>query len=219
MISRISFPLAAATIMLSASAATAQSAQPAETKWFVHAGVTRLTLADKITLDFAGAPVPGAGIHTKSHYTPTVAVGRFIGEHFALSLTVGIPPHIEIQGAGALQPFGKLAETTYGPSVATIQYHPLRTGPVQPYAGVGVSYMKIFSTKDAAFQNVRIDDDVAPALEAGTDIMLARRFGIFLDVKKAFLRTTAYGTFSGAPVVGKVKLDPWALTSGVVFNF
>jgi outer membrane protein len=194
-------------------------AQAADKQWFARAGVTRLELADEIDLTFAGAPVPNAGIKTKAHYTPTVQVGRFIGERFAVSLTVGLPPHIDIQGSDALQPFGKLAETTYGPGVLTLQFRPLRTGTVQPYVGAGAAYMKIFSTKDAAFRDVKIDDDLSAALEAGTDIMFNDRYGIFLDAKKAFLRTEARGTFGGAPVVGKVRLDPWAFSAGATFRF
>ena len=199
--------------------ASPAAAQEAPTNWYVHGGLTRLSLADEIKLNFAGAPVPGADIHTKPSYTPTVQVGRYVGHNVAVSLTVGLPPHIEIQGRGTLQPFGKLAETTYGPCVLTLQYHPVRTGPIQPYIGAGAAYMIIFSTKDAAFQNVRIANDLAPALEAGTDIMIGRRVGLFVDAKKAFLRTTATGTFGGAPVVGKVRLDPWAFTAGVSVHF
>lgn len=70
--------------------------------------------------------------------------------------------------------------------------------------------MIIFSTKDGAFQEVEIDNDLSPALEAGADFMLTERFGIFVDAKKAFLRTEARGTFGGNPVVGKVRLNPWA---------
>ena len=199
--------------------ATPAVAQDAGSTWYIHGGLTRLSLADDIKLNFAGAPVPGAAIHTDPSYTPTVQVGRFLGRHVAVALTVGLPPHIDIQGRGALQPFGKLAETTYGPAVLSLQYHPVRTGPVQPYVGAGAAYMIIFSTKDAAFQNVRIANDLAPALEGGTDIMVSRRIGVFVDAKKAFLRTTARGTFGGAPVVGKVRLDPWAFTAGVTVQF
>jgi outer membrane protein len=216
MLTMKSLGLGIAAFMLSATPAAAQERSP---DWIVHLGLTRLSLADKIKLTFNGAPVPGAGIHTEPSYTPTVEVSRFVGEHLAVALTVGLPPHISIQGRGALQPFGKLAETTYGPAVLTLQYHPLRSGPVRPYVGAGAAYMIIFSTKDAAFRNVKIDNDLSPALEAGADIMVNDRFGIFLDAKKAFLRTTSEGTFGGAPVVGKVRLDPWAFTAGVTAHF
>lgn len=197
----------------------ASAAQEAESGWFVRAGATQLTLADEIDLAVGGTVVPNAGIDTKVHYTSTIQVGRFVASNFAVVLTVGIPPHIEVNGRDALQPFGRLAETTYGPGTLTLQYHPLRRGPFQPYVGAGAAYMHIFSTKDGAFQNVEVDDDLAPALEAGTDIMLAPRYGLFIDVKKAFLRTHARGTFGGAPVTADIRMDPWAVSVGAVVRF
>ena len=205
--------------LATASFAAPAAAQTPDQKWFVRGGVTQLTLADEIDLSVAGTDIPGTALDTKSHYTPTVQIGRFIGRNFAASLTVGIPPHIEINGAGTLEPYGKLAETTYGPATLTLQYRPIREGTIQPYVGAGLAYMLVFSTDDAAFQDVEIDDDLAPALEGGVDFMLNDRYGIFVDAKKAFLRTEARGTFGGAPVVGQVRLDPWALSAGVTFRF
>ena len=215
----LSRPLLAAALAGAAFASPPALAQDGEPKWFARAGVTGLDLADKLQLQFAGAPVPGADLSTKTHFTPTVQIGRFVGRDFAIAFTGGLPPHIDIQGKGALAPFGKLAETTYGPATLTVQYRPIRTGTFQPYVGAGAAYMLIFSTTDAAFRDVEIDDDLSPALEAGTDIMFNERYGIFIDVKKAFLRTETRGTFGGAPVVGQVKLDPWAVSVGGVVRF
>ena len=212
------FILAGAATALVAIASEA-AAQQVDSEWFVRGGVTRLELADEIDLVAGGAPVPGADIKTKAHYTPTIQVGRFIGDRFAASLTVGLPPHIKIDGAGTLAPYGRLAETTYGPATLTLQFRPIRDGVIQPYVGAGAAYMIIFSTKDAAFRDVEIDNDLAPAIEAGSDIMLSPRFGVFVEAKRAYLRTEARGTFGGAPVVGEVRLDPWALSSGVVWRF
>jgi outer membrane protein len=100
-----------------------------------------------------------------------------------------------------------------------VQYRPLRSGTVQPYVGAGAAYMIVFSTDRRGVPDVEIDDDLSPAVEAGTDIMFNERYGIFLDAKKAFLRTEARGTFGGAPVVGQVKLDPWALSAGGTVRF
>ena len=197
----------------------AHAADGAEPDWFVRGGLSQLTLADDIELSVMGNPVPGAGIDTDAHYTPTLHIGRNLGSGFAAVLTVGLPPHIEIDGADALEPFGKLAETTYGPAMLTVQYRPIRQGPVQPYVGVGAAYMIVFDTDDAAFQDVEIDNDLAPALELGTDIMVSDRWGFFVEAKKAFLRTEARGTFAGMPVVGDVRLDPWGFTAGVTFRF
>jgi outer membrane protein len=181
--------------------------------------VTRLSLADKIGLNLAGSPVPGAGMQTEAHYAPSVQIGRLVSQHFAVSLTAGIPPHIKIDGAKTLLPYGRLAETTYGPASLTLQYRPVRQGAWQPYLGAGASYMMIFSTRDAAFKNVEIDNDLAPVFEGGTDIMFDGHHGAFVEVKKSFLRTHASGTFGGAAVASNVRFDPWAISTGVVLRF
>lgn len=201
---------------LCAAPATAQTDDP---KWFVKPGITMLHLADQIELRVAGTVVPNADANTKTHYTPTVQFGRFIGRNFAISGIAGIPPHIDVTGTKALAPFGKLAEATYGPTGATLQYHPLPTGTIRPFIGAGVAYLLIFSTKDGAFSDVEVDNDLGPVVEAGADIMFNERFGLFLDVKKAFLRTQARGTFGGAPVVSDFKMDPLVVSAGGVIRF
>lgn len=213
------------SIAIGSLAATIAAASPAQAQdepfsgWFVRGAVTRLHLADKIDLTAGGAVVPDAGINTKNHYTPTLHIGHTLGRDFAAVLTVGLPPRIDINGRDALAPYGRLATTRYGPATATVQYRPVHNGLIQPYAGVGACYMKIFSETDGAFQNVHIKDDISPALEAGTDVMVTKRYGLFIEAKKAWLRTTATGNFGPAPVVGKVKLDPWAISAGAVIRF
>jgi outer membrane protein W len=211
--------LAAAAALAAALAGAPAQAQDGEAKWFVRGGGVALSLRDKLDLTFAGQPVPGAGMNTETHVTPMIQIGRRLGDRFAIAFTGGIPPEIEIEGRGALAPFGRLAETTYGPMTLTGQFRPVRSGPVQPYVGAGVVYMLIFDTNDGAFSDVEIDDDLGPALEAGTDIMLNDRFGLFVEVKKGWLRTESRGTFNGLPVVGQVKLDPWAFSGGVTVRF
>ena len=194
-------------------------AAPGDPNWFVRGGITLLELDDEIDLVAGGAPVAGAGMQTDTHFTPTVQVGRFIGDHFAVSLTVGLPPHIDINGAGSIAQFGKLAETTYGPMTLTGQYRPISTGPVQPWIGAGAAYMIVFSTGDAAFNDVEIDNDLAPAVEAGADIMVAPNWGFFVEAKRAWLKTESRGTFMGIPVVGDVGLGPWAASAGLTLRF
>lgn len=198
----------------------AQAADPADQpKWFVQAGVSLLSLRDKNELRFAGTVVPDANINTKTHFTPTVTIGRFVAPHIAIAGTVGIPPHINVDGRDTLAPFGRLAETTYGPTAVLLQYHFNPAGKVQPYVGAGASYMIIFSTKDGSFRDVTIEDDLAPALGAGAIVMVGPKLGIFADVKKAFLRTTARGTFNGTPLESDVGLDPWVVTTGATIRF
>lgn len=207
------------SLLLGTAVASPAMAETNDKLWFVRGGVTRLELDDKIELTVGGTPVPGTALRTEAHYTPTIQAGRFITNRLAVAATVGLPPRIDINGAGTLEPFGKLAETRYGPATLTVQYHPLRTGMFRPYVGAGIAYMFVFDADDGVFQDVEIENDLSPAIEGGTDIMFNERYGIFVDVKRAFLRTKTTGTFGGAPVVGDVKLGPWAVSAGATVRF
>jgi outer membrane protein W len=197
------------------------------TKWTVRAGFSSLSLADAVDLNVGGAPFAGAKLSTFEHATPSVQFGRFLTDHIAINATLGLPPKINIYGGGSIGVLpdgkggftGKLGEITYGPTAFTLQYHFTREGRVRPYVGVGASYMIVFDTKDGAFQDLKVSDDLAPAFEVGTDLMVSNKMGLFMDVKKALLRPTSYGKFQGADVVGKTRLDPWVFSGGLAIHF
>lgn len=187
--------------------------------WVVRFGYTNLRLTDKVDLMVGGAPYPGAGLSTFEHQTPTVQIGRFLTRNIAINATIGIPPTIDVYGAGTIGALPKLGKVTYGPTALTVQYHPLRSGFFRPYVGAGLAYMFVFGTKDGAFSDLKVDEDLGPAFEAGVELMVGHKTGVFFDVKKALLRPKAYGTFAGLPVEGQTTLDPWAFTGGLSFHF
>ena len=197
------------------------------TKWTVRAGLSSLRLSDEVHLTVGGAPFPGAQLSTFEHATPSVQISRFLTDHIAVNATLGLPPKIDIYGGKSIGILpdgkggftGKLGEITYGPTAFTLQYHFTREGRVRPYVGVGASYMITFATKDGAFQDLKVGDDLAPAFEVGTDLMVSNKMGLFIDVKKALLRPTSYGKFQGADVVGKTRLDPWVFSGGLSVHF
>jgi outer membrane protein W len=190
-----------------------------DNKWMLRMGATMLTLADKADISVGGAALPGTELRTNEHFTPAFQIGRFLTQNIAVSATLGVPPTIDIYGGGSLALLPKLGRTTYGPTAFTLQYHPLRSGRIRPYVGIGASYMIVFKATGGAFEGLQISDDLAPAFEAGADLMATNNWGIFVDVKKAFLRPTAFGSFGGNAVVAKTQLDPWVFSSGVSLRF
>ena len=212
-----SFSLGLTALLL--AAAPAQAAESGQPKWFARIAVTQLTLADDMRLSLGGSPLSGAAINTKSHYTPTLHIGRFITDEIAVSLTGGLPPRIDIDGRGTLAPVGKLMEINYGPATAMVQYHVNRGGTFSPYAGIGACYMLVLESKDAALKDTHVRNDLAPAVEFGAELKIAKRLGLFVEAKKAFLHTDATGTFAGAPVDAHIRLDPWAVSAGGTFHF
>lgn len=184
----------------------------------VKLGITNLALADKIDLMVGGAPFAGAGLSTFEHQTISAQFAYFFTDTIAFNATLGFPPTISIYGAGTIGALPMLGKATYGPTAFTLQWHPVTTGRVRPYVGVGGSYMIVFGTQDGAFQNLKVENDLGFAFEAGVDFPMSDRVSLFLDAKKALLRPTATGSFQGAAVVGQTRLDPWALTAGISFK-
>jgi outer membrane protein len=102
----------AAALIGAALVAAPAHAQDGEPKWFARAGLSGLDLEDKLKLDFGGSPVPGADLSTKTHYTPSVQIGRFIARDLRdFALRAVSRPHRH-PGQGALAAVRKLAETT-----------------------------------------------------------------------------------------------------------
>lgn len=185
----------------------------------VKIGVTNLSLADKIDLTVGGAPLANTALSTFEHRTVSAQVAYFLTDTIAVNATLGFPPKIDVYGAGSIGPLPKLGEVRYGPTAFTVQYHPVKNGRIRPYAGIGASYMIVFDTKDGAFQDLKVSNDLAWAFELGADIKMTDRFGLFLDAKKALLRPTATGTYMGNAVQGQTRLDPWALSTGLSIEF
>lgn len=202
-----------------AAGASSSAIETDTSRWTVRIGFSNLSLADKVDLNVAGTPLAGEGLSTYEHHSFTAQVGYYVTDNIAINATVGVPPTIDIYGAGSIGALPKLGKITYGPTALTLQYHPTRSGRIRPYVGAGISYMIVFDTKDGAFEDLKVDNDLGAAFEAGTDFMLTNKMGLFVDVKKALLRSMAYGKFNGADVRGKARLDPWVFTGGLSFHF
>jgi outer membrane protein len=215
------------TIQVGATAHFGRGARPQSatdfrtdnSNWIIRAGFSSLELADQAEMVVAGSALVGEGISTYEHQTPSVQIGYFLTRNLSVAATLGLPPTIDIYGAGSIGALPKLGEITYGPTALMVQYHLTREGRIRPYVGAGLCYMIVFDTEDGAFEDLEVENDLSLAFEAGADFMLGRTWGLFVDVKKAFLRPQATGTFQGAPVEVASKLDPWVFSAGISLRF
>ena len=199
-------------------AGSAEAAVP-DRPWFVHIGAARLDTDEAARVRVLGMTVPGADVRLTARYSAAAEIGRFLTPGLAIGVSAGLPLKQPVSAAGSIAPYGRLGRITYGPAAVTAQWHPLPTAVVQPYLGAGVSYMHVFSGKDAAVRDFRASDDVGPVVQGGIDVPLGHALGLFADVKKAWLRTTARGSLAGAPVEARIRVDPLILHTGVSLRF
>lgn len=212
------FTNAAFAAVVFAAAATAAHAEDAS-KWFAHAGPAIVDPHESATLTAGGAPVPGGDVSIKSRWTFEGEVGRYLTRNIAVAFAGGYPPTFRVMASGSIAALGEAGTMTGGPAGILVQYHFNRNGMIQPYVGAGASFLIVFSTKDGAMNQLRAKSAVGTALQAGADVMLNDRWGMFLDVKKAYVGTVATGFLGPAPVRAKVKIDPLVSSVGVAYHF
>jgi outer membrane protein len=188
--------------------------------FYLRGGVGGIILDESADFNVGGAPFPNASLSIDPQVTAIVELGYFFSPNFAVSFTGGFPPTIDIIGTGNAAPLGRLGTTTYGPSTLTAHYHFDGFGAFQPYIGGGLSFLVVFDSKDGALTNFKVENSVGLALQAGADYMINENWGLFVDVKKGFLRTDSSGLIGGAvPATAKVKLDPWVISTGITYRF
>lgn len=187
--------------------------------FYVHAGVAGMFYSESARVRVLGVPVSAANVSIDDVVTPAFELGYFVSPNVAVSAAGGYPPISKVKGAGSLAGLGSLGKVAGGPVSASIHYHIREFGPFQPYIGLGVAAQVIFDEQDAALRNLRVRSGVGPMLQAGVDLMLDERWGVFLDVKKAWLGSKATAELLGARISSNVVLDPLVVHSGVTYRF
>lgn len=215
---RAGLGVATATVALMGGGVAHAEVHPGD-RWYVNAGPAQLTLADEATMAMGGAVIPGATYSSDPQTTVVVEIGRYISEHWAVSLTLGLPPTADADAAGAIAGLGRLGSATYGPVAVTAHYHFNEGGALRPYVGAGASYMIIFDTEDGVMSDLEVDHAFGPVLQAGATYQLNDRWSVYADVKQAYLETDASGTIGGAPVTAEMTFDPLVVSAGVGWRF
>lgn len=199
--------------------ASAQAEHSYPSTFYLHAGAAGLFYDESARMTMAGVRVPGATISTGDVATPAVELGYYFTPNIAASVTAGFPPVNKVKGAGTAVGMGTLGKAQGGPAGASIHYHFTGLGSFQPYIGAGVATMLVFRDSDGAMQGLNTRNTIGPMVQAGFDLMLDDRWGVFVDVKKAFLTTVSTGTVGGIPAKARVSLDPLVVHSGLTFRW
>jgi len=208
------------SILAAAAAAFATSAQSQQAgDWIVHAGPAVVTPDESASMTAGGSPVPGADVSIGSEWTVEAEASYFVTPNVAIAVAVGFPPEFEVEAAGSLAGAGTVGKMTGGPAGLLVQYHFNRGGKVSPYVGAGAAFLFVFGTEDGVLTSLDADSAVGTALQVGANLWLNERWGAFVDVKKAFVETTATGSLGGAPVRAEVTIDPLVTNFGVSYRF
>lgn len=203
--SRTLLPLACAALLGSAHAQSAPNVQTSP--WSLALGVVHMGFNTKADL-YAGGPVPNAGVNASSDNVLGLEIAYSFNPNWTARLDIGTPVKTDLTGTGNLGPLGRLGGVKGGPAILTLSYSPGMWGPIRPFFGGGMSYLKVFSASTGALQNLKVDNNFGGAFIVGADWPLADGYSISFTLQKVYLKTTASGTMGGVPVTANVRLDP-----------
>jgi outer membrane protein len=214
-------PLAGASLLVLASTASAQSAT---SPWSVHAGPAAVRLSVKAVAESPkGSAIPGGSLAATNGSSPlALDIGYDWNSQWTTRLLVGVPAKSTVSAAGTLSAVGKVGELSYGPAAISTSYSFAVSSHVRPYVGAGVAYLIALKSTDAGVANFNVRNAWGGLLQAGVEVPLSARVGLFLDIKKIYLKTEVNGNvtaFGGAPAYSYARIDPLVIQAGVSFGF
>lgn len=210
--------LAAVLALLSALSAHAQAI---DKKFWLHIGPVAVRFNTDTQLVVGGAPVNGANAEAKNNVALGVELGFEVAPAVMVSFTVGSPPTTNLTGKGGPVDGLELGRVKYGPAVLSAHYH-FDAGSFRPYVGAGINYTAVLESKDGAVAGLDVKSAWGGVLQAGVDVPLPGEWGLFVDIKKIYLKTTASGTvpaFGGQPANARIRLDPLLIHAGLSWRF
>lgn len=179
------------------------SAQAAQGDWLGRARIIHIN---------PDASSSALNIDVNSKITPELDFSYFVTRNIALELILATRRH-EVTAGGA--PVGSVKHL---PPTVTVQYHFLPDEQFRPYIGAGLNYTRFYSVNLAGGALTVDKSSWGPAVQAGMDIELTKKFFLNIDIKKIWMDTDVKAVATGAPVAN-LKINPLILGVGIGMKF
>jgi outer membrane protein len=224
--------------LLAASTATAASTDAsASDDWtpnslrlgvyYVH----YLTHADDIQGPFVPADV---NLRLKDVYTPYFAYVRSLDSHFAVEVTLGVPPLTKTIGKGPAElgsvPYNgqEIVTARWFAPTALFEYSFLSAqSPLRPYIGLGINYVNFYDRNSTGPGNaasggptsISLPSSVGPAATAGLAYRVTRHFSVYASFSASEVDTRLKATTAGVVRTSNIEFVPHAVVVSAGYNF
>lgn len=192
---------------------------------FVRVGGARTKLVDKGDVYTNGVLDPAAGYKTRETYHGVVTAGYYPVDMLAIEASVSTPATTDNLPAGSLAGTPNLGDDEFVVGTIGASLHPIK-GPFSPYVGGGFQYQMTTQERDGLGVGLNVPNSHGPYVNAGFDYKFSPKWGLFVDVRKAWYHTYAtgklpldatYTTF--ADVYAKAVLNPVTISAGISAHF
>lgn len=183
--------------------AAAPVANAAQGDWLARARIINIS---------PDASSSALNIDVNSRITPELDFSYFVTRHLALELILATREH-EVTAGGA--PVGNV---THLPPTLTLQYHFLPDQQFRPYVGAGINYTRFYDINLGGGTLTLDRSSWGPAIQAGIDIAIDKRFFFNIDIKKIWMDTDVKVVATGA-TAANLKINPVIYGVGIGMKF
>lgn len=147
-----------------------------------------------------------------SQFAPELDFSYFVTHNLALELILATRKH-GVSAAGVA-----IGSVNHLPPTLTLQYHFKPDQKFRPYVGAGLNYTRFYDVDLLGGTLIVDKSSWGPAIQAGIDIEIDKRFFLNFDIKKIWMDTDVKAVATGAPVAN-LKIDPMIIGAGIGIKF
>ena len=211
--------LEAAIFLLASALFGSTPAMAKEPRFFLSLGPGHVSYRPAKEISTPSGVVPGAGARVVPHASVILDSGMYIADNWSVAVSSGLPPTIRIRGTGTTAGLGELGKATYGSTILLLQRQIPIKGVGSAYIGAGPVYSIIFSTKGVSAEKLHLSDELGFALQAGSVFHLDRNYGVFVDVKKTFIRSRTEMVIGQVRYTSSSHPSPLTIAGGLSYRF
>lgn len=127
---------------------------------------------------------PGADIDVGNATTALLIGEVHFTPNLSMELVLGVPPRIEARATGSVAFLGDdvLSAKNVAPTLLFNYTFGTPGQRLRPYVGAGVNYTRFTGIRSRLAPQVSMSDSVGPVVQAGLNVELAPRWGLFASV-------------------------------------
>ncbi len=199
---------------LAATTGTAQALQQGD--WLVRVGAS--TVEPNESTSGQSGDLTGVKVSINSNTQLSFTVAYMYTNNISFEVLGATPFSHDISVSGG----PKVAEIKHLPPTFSVNWHFQPQARLRPYVGAGINYTYFYdetTTGPLAGNNISLDSSWGPAVQAGVDYDINKKWFVNASVRYIKISTTA--TVSGPTANGKldVDVDPMVYTLAVGTHF
>jgi len=202
---------------LAATTGTAQALQKGD--WLARVGASMVE-PNESSSNPGGGLAPGTSVSINSNTQLSFTVAYMYTNNISFEVLGATPFSHDISGSGgSLAGAGKVAEIKHLPPTFSVNWHFQPQSNVRPYVGAGVNYTYFYDEKTtgaASGLSMSLDNSWGPAVQAGVDYDINKKWFVNANVRYIKISTTA--KFSNGYSLD-VDVDPMVYTLAVGTHF